>query len=130
MPGFRAEKDVVSGRQPGEKHGALEQHPAVGAGPTNHLAAHDHPPLVVGEDAGDDVQQCRLTASRGPEQADELTLIDLQVDVSQRFKVPTMTPEDLADALDGDQGRTIGPVFGLRPDHGPRAGLGPGTEPL
>ena len=60
--------------EPGEERVRLEDHAAVAAGPVDRDAVHEDLPAVCSVRPGDDREQRRLPAPRGPDEGDELVL--------------------------------------------------------
>jgi hypothetical protein len=80
----------------------LEHHAAVAAGAGHRLAVDRH--LTGGRllEAGDDAQQGRLAATGGAYQADELAVLDRDVDARERVDLAVVDLETLGDAADRD----------------------------
>ena len=76
------EAHVLLGGEPGQERraGVLEEHDAVLAGAAHRRAFELHLAAAARLEAGEDVEQRRLAAARGTEQADELALGHLEVD--------------------------------------------------
>ncbi|MNN07382.1 hypothetical protein D3C81_1202060 [compost metagenome] len=75
------EGDVLLHGQPGQQRVALEHHATVQAGAGDFLAGHHHPAAAGLFQAGDDVEDGALAAAGVADHADELALLDAEVDV-------------------------------------------------
>src|SRR5262249_62014350 len=76
---LKAEGDVAERRAPGKQLGeVLEHHAPVKAVPADRLAADANFAGGRGEEAGDDVEQGRLTAARRADDADGFRRFDIQ----------------------------------------------------
>ena len=98
--------DVVGHRQVGEQRIGLEDDAVVALRRRQHRdVAPGHPDAAgaVRLEPGDDAQQRGLAAARRPEEADELALGDLQIDVAQRGEAA----EILADAFESEIRRQL-----------------------
>jgi len=88
--------DVGQQAQAREQRVVLEHHRPVRPGTDHHLVVgHDAAAVGLGE-AGDDVDQRRLAASRVPDERDELALLDGEVDAAKDL----LTAVGLGDAFD------------------------------
>ena len=79
-----AVEHVVERAQPREEHGRLEQHPALRTRSDDPVAVEKDITAVGPREPGQQVQQRGLAATGRPEQAQELALLDLQVESVQR----------------------------------------------
>ena len=57
----------------------------------------------MGMQAGKDLQNCRLAATRGADQGDQLTRCHIQGDVGYRKKLLAASPIHLAHAIEADE---------------------------
>ncbi len=80
----RAESDVVAHRQPGKQRRLLEHHGAVGPRRPGRRTLDGHAPAGRLLEAGDDVEQGGFAAARRPEQRNEFTVADREIDAGQR----------------------------------------------
>jgi hypothetical protein len=78
---LHAENDVAEGAHPRHQAGRLEDHGAVGAGAVDLAVADDH--AAVGDlvETGEHGQDGRFAAAGVADQADELALLDVQVEI-------------------------------------------------
>src|SRR5262249_13176894 len=67
-------------REPREQRVGLEHHAAIAARPVDRPAVERHRAGRGLGEAGDDAQQGRLAAARGPEDADEVVVGDAEID--------------------------------------------------
>ena len=79
----KAEANVVPDGEPGKDAAFLEDEDAPRIGSVDRLAFHQHLALRGGEEAADDVEQGRFAAAGGADEADELALLDFEVDPFQ-----------------------------------------------
>ena len=99
---LQSEHNVLLHGEPGEQGVLLEDHAALGAGAGDLLAfAVDSAGSGLVE-AGDDVEQGRLTAAGGAYHADEFVLIDVQVHPVQGYHLAVAGIVYLADVIDLD----------------------------
>src|SRR5215467_9400038 len=82
----------------------LKHHAAVGAVTADRFAADADLARGGGEKAGDDVEQRRLTAARGPDDAKELRGLDVEADAGDARDLPGGRVVDERDVADFDMG--------------------------
>jgi hypothetical protein len=80
-----AKADIAADGEPREQAVILKHHAAIGAGPGDPAAVHQHLAIARRLEPGDHPQQGGLAATRGADQADELAAADLEVDRAQRL---------------------------------------------
>ncbi len=81
---FHGQLHVLVGGEPGQQGMVLEHHRAVRSRLVHFPAVEDHPTTCCLVQAGDDVQDRGLAATRMTDEGDEFALGDLQADVLQR----------------------------------------------
>ena len=81
-----------------------------GGRPRDVASLEQHPPLARAHEAGHDPQQGRLAAPRGPEQRDELALLDRQRDLVER----ELPPVAVRDVLENEAASPFA-ISALRP---------------
>jgi hypothetical protein len=101
---FQAEGDVLFHRHPRKQRVFLEHHAALRTGAGHQLAVGGDGAGRRQRKAGDGIQQRRLAAAGRTEQADELALRDVEVDVLQCYDIAFGGLEDLVDVTDLDMG--------------------------
>src|SRR5437667_167725 len=75
---LRSERDILAHRVPGEQRVLLENDAPVGTGPINTHPVNEDLSAIGPDVSGDEVQQCRLPASRIAEEGDEFALRGLE----------------------------------------------------
>src|SRR5450830_341083 len=101
---FQTEGDVLLHRHPGKQRVFLKHHAAIRAGFGHDLAVGDDAAAAGQGEAGDGIEQGRLAAAGWPQQADELAVRDVEVDVFQRHDFTVVALENLVDAGNDDLG--------------------------
>src|SRR5213080_1309884 len=96
------ELHVARHGEPRKQHVLLEHDAAVRTGSRDGTAVDQHLAGGRTEKAGDDVQQRRLAAAGGTEQADELVLGDVDIDVEQRRRLTAGRDERTRQPADVD----------------------------
>ena len=100
---LQAEGDVRAHRHPGEERVLLKDHAAIGAGLAHAFAVREDLARRRRDEARDRVQQRRLSAAGGAEEADELAAGDVEVDAVERQNaVGIRGAERFRHAVDGD----------------------------
>src|SRR5688572_18882368 len=103
-----AEADVVECAEPVIKAVmALEDNAAIGAGSVHGLAVQQDAPACRRLEAGEHVEHGRLAAARCAEQAEELALIQREVEVAHGLPGAGAPVEDLPYALEGDEAHSV-----------------------
>src|SRR6266481_4343822 len=88
----------------------LEHHPAVGGRPQDGLPVDGQRPFRGMDESGDGVEEGRLPAARGAEEADELSAPDLERNAPHGFDVISVAAEADADILEHDAARRRGGI--------------------
>ena len=96
------QQHVVEHGAPGEEHGRLEDDADVAPRAADRRPAEIGPALRRRDEAGEDLEERRLAAARGPHHGDELPLGHAEVDVVQRQHRAARGLVLLAEPLDGD----------------------------
>jgi len=98
----QTERHVAGHREPREEHVLLKDDAAIGAGSRDSAAVHEDLSGRGTKETGDEVQQRRLAAARWPENADELALRHVEVDVEERRGSATVGDERARQRADLD----------------------------
>ena len=85
---LQAELDVLAHRLPGKQRILLKHHAAVGAGAVHRLAVDGDDARGRLEEAGDRVEQRRLSAAGGTDDRDELAGLDVNLRIGDGFDRP------------------------------------------
>ncbi len=101
------QRHVLAHRQPGQQVGRLEHDADIARGAGDRPAVERGLAAVMVVEPGQDAQQGRLAAARGTDDADELTVPDVEIDVGQR--VDAAAGIGLAEAADADEDRAAPP---------------------
>src|SRR4051812_34775362 len=80
-PHLWAESDVLENRLPRKQRERLEYYAAIGTGPLNGGAVQQDFAAGIGNEAGDHVQDGGLAATGGPDNRNELSLLDIKGDI-------------------------------------------------
>ena len=99
------QRHVLRHGAPVVEHGILKHDPVVVVEPRpmRRLAVHEHAARARLDEVADDAQDGRLAAAGGADQRNELTRLDLEVDVHERSRPG---PKRLRHAADGDRLRS------------------------
>src|SRR5690606_22651274 len=94
------EGDVREHREPRHERVALEDDAALERGPGHLAAVHDHRAFARLVEPGEDVEDGRLAAARVADDADELALLEVEVDLleDRRGAVALREAPDLEEA--------------------------------
>ena len=95
--------NVVVAAQPGQQRVVLEHHRPLGARACDFAAIADQPALRRRQQAGDQVEQGGLAATRVTDQGDELALGNAQVDVTEGMEATLFGVEHHFGAMDVDE---------------------------